>query len=159
MHYICSNYDINYGGSKMIEKLIKTFFNIEFLKFILIGIINSFNGIWIAYCYSLIIENAIIAYVFGFFSSLCISYVLNSIFNFKTKINLKRAVKFVINNIPNFIIQIFSVVVLLDILNIPKIYSYAVSAVIAVPITFVLVKTNVFKKTEVKNDNKIQTNL
>lgn len=91
------------------------------------------------------IKNPIIAYVFGFLTSLCISYLLNSLLNFKVKLSINKFIKFAINNIPNFIIQVLCVVILIDLLDLPKLISYIVSAVIAVPITFVLVKLNVFK--------------
>lgn len=128
----------------VINKFKEIFFNFEFVKFILIGIVNSFNGIWIAYVYSLFIENSIIAYVLGFLTSLSISYILNSIFNFKEKLSILKFNKFATNNIPNFIIQVFSVVVLIQILEMPKLISYAISSIISVPITFKLLKINVF---------------
>jgi len=146
MWNIWFNNDINLGGDLMlINKIKQYFFSIQFIKFIIIGVINAFNGIWIAYTYSLFINNEIIAFVLGFFSSMFISYILNSIFNFKEKINLLKLYKFAINNIPNFIIQVFSVVVLIKLLEMSKLISYAISAVIAVPITFILLKINVFK--------------
>jgi len=129
----------------MINKIRKIFFNWEFIRFILIGIINAFNGVWIAFVYSLFIHNAIVAYIFGFITSLCISYILNSIFNFKEKLTISKFIKFAVNNIPNFIIQVLSVVVLINTLEFSKLLSYAISAVIAVPITFALIKINVFK--------------
>lgn len=139
---------IIYGGVLMfhIQRVKNMFFNIEFIKFIAIGVINSFNGIWIAYVYSLFITNAVVAYICGFFTSLSISYLLNSIFNFKQKITISKFLKFAVNNIPNFIIQILSVVLFLHILETSKLIAYTISAVIAVPITFMLVKINVFKK-------------
>ena len=129
-----------------IKKIINLFFDRDFITFIAIGIINVINGIWIAYVYSLIILDPIIAYIFGFLTSLCISYILNSLFNFKQKISFTKFIKFVINNIFNFVIQIISVVLLINKLKINKLSAYAISAIIAVPITFVLVKINVFRK-------------
>lgn len=73
-----------------------------------------------------------------------ISYVLNSILNFKQKLSLKKLIKFAISNIPNFFIQITSVVILLKMLNVPKVISYAISTIIAVPLTYILVKIKVY---------------
>lgn len=136
----------NLYNETKIKKIIKLFFDRDFITFISIGIINVINGIWIAYIYSLIIIDPVIAYIFGFLTSLCISYILNSLFNFKKKITFNRFIKFVINNIFNFIIQIISVVLLINKLKINKLSAYAISAIIAVPITFILVKINVFGK-------------
>ena len=128
------------------EKVKNMFFSRDFITFVAIGVINAFNGIWIAYVYSLFIKNVILAYILGFFTSLIISYILNTKLNFKEKLNFVKFIKFIINNIPNFIIQILSVTILLNLLELPKIISYAISAVIAVPITFVLVKMFGFVK-------------
>ena len=135
----------DYKETKL-KKLKKAFFNRDFITFCAIGVINAFNGVWIAYVYSLFINSPIIAYIFGFMTSLVISYILNSVLNFKENLSWKNLYKFAINNIPNFVIQILSVIVLIDLLELPKIISYAISAIIAVPITFILVKINVFTK-------------
>lgn len=129
-----------------LKKLKKIFFNRDFITFCAIGVINAFNGVWIAYIYSLFITSSIIAYIFGFLTSLCISYLLNSFLNFKEKLSWIKFYKFVINNIPNFLIQVFSVIILIKLLHLPKIVSYSISAIIAVPITFILVKLFVFNK-------------
>lgn len=128
-----------------VEKVKSLFLNPDFFTFIAIGIINVINGIGISYVYSLFIQNAVIAYVFGFLSSLTISYILNSLLNFKEKLSLSKYAKFAASNIPNFVIQITSVLILLDLLNIPKLVVYTISAVIAVPVTYILVKLSVFK--------------
>lgn len=131
---------------KGIKKLKAQFFNRDFTTFVFIGAVNAFNGVWMAYIYSILINNTILSYILGFVSSLIIAYILNSLLNFKSKLNKRQFVKFVINNIPNFIIQVSSVVLLLNILNMPKLISYSISTIIAVPITFLLIKFNVFKK-------------
>ena len=128
------------------KMILKQFLNRDFITFVFIGVINAFNGIWIAYVYSLFIVNAIVAYIAGFCTSLIIAYILNSKLNFKQSLNVNQFLKFAINNIPNFIIQVISVVLLLNTLSFNKLLAYAISSVIAVPITFILVKVNVFKK-------------
>lgn len=127
------------------RKMLTQFISRDFITFIFIGIINALNGIWISYVYSIFITNAIIAYILGFCTSLIIAYILNSKLNFKTKLNIKQFIKFIINNIPNFIIQVTSVILLLNTFKYPKLLSFAISTIIAVPITFILVKINVFK--------------
>lgn len=127
------------------KKIFNQFLNRDFVTFVFIGVINAFNGVWIAYVYSLFMNSSIIAYIAGFFTSLIISYILNSVLNFKNKVSLYKFIKFAVNNIPNFIIQVLSVVILLNKLNFPKLLAYAISAIVAVPITFLLVKMNVFK--------------
>lgn len=129
-----------------IKRLKKQFLNRDFFVFLVIGGINVFNGIFISLLYSFVIKNAIVAYIFGFLTSMTIAYLLNTFLNFKVKLSLKIFLNFVINNIPNFCIQIFSVIVLINILSWKKFIAYAISSIIAVPITFLLVKYKVFKK-------------
>ena len=138
---------INWDDYKS-SKIKKIFFDRHFFTFLFIGAINTFNGIWIAFLYSMFITNVIFAYILGFLISLCIAYILNSILNFKEKLTFMRFVKFVFSNIPNFCIQLLSVFIFYDILKYSKLLSYAISAVIAVPITFVLIKIFVFKKSQ-----------
>ena len=126
------------------KKIKKMFFDRDFITFLFIGLINVFNGIWIAYLYSIYIKDSIVSYLFGFFTSLFVSYILNSLLNIKEKLGLIKFTKFVISNIPNLIIQMTSVVVFIKILDVNKLLSYFVSAIIAVPITFLLIKIHVF---------------
>ncbi len=133
----------NYKESRK-KKILKYFLSRDFITFLFIGFINVINGIWISLVYSLVINGDVLAYIMGFFTSLVISYILNSLLNFKSKLKLNKFLKFAINNIPNFIIQVLCLVILLNKLNLPKIICYAISSCIAVPVTFLLVKINVF---------------
>ncbi len=135
----------DYKESK-IKKIKKEFFNPDFVTFVFIGLINVFNGVLFALIYSKFIANAVLAYVVGFSTSVIVSYLLNSILNFKKKLSFRNMCLFLVNNIPNFLIQLFSVIFFVDVLKFSKFTSYFISAIIAVPITFLLVKYNVFKK-------------
>lgn len=127
------------------KKIIKFFFDRDFVVFLFIGIINVFNGVVISLLYSNFFDD-ITSYILGFITSMTISYILNSYLNFKESLSFNKYYKFSISNIPNFIIQITSLILLLKGINIPKIVSYFISACIAVPITYLLVKINVFRK-------------
>lgn len=134
----------DYKESKK-KKIIKFFLDRDFIVFLFIGVINVFNGVVISLLYSNIFDD-ITSYILGFITSMTISYVLNSYLNFKEKLSFDKYYKFSVSNIPNFIIQIISLILLLKGINIPKVISYLVSACIAVPITYILVKLNVFRK-------------
>ena len=128
---------------------IKEFFiNRDFFTFIFLGFINAINGVLFSFIYSKFITNPILAFIAGFITSLCFSYLLNSKLNFKQPLNIKSAFKFFLSNIPNFIIQCITVVVLINIWNWRKLFAYSVASVIAVPITFGLVKVGVFKSSK-----------
>ncbi len=129
----------------------KTFLNRDFITFLFIGGINVLNGVWISLVYSIFTKSAIVAFIYGFLTSLIISYILNSLFNFKERICASKFLKFVVSNIPNFVIQFLCVFVLINKLNINKALAYFLAALIAVPITFALVRIKVFKVANDKN--------
>ena len=118
----------------------------EFMMFIIIGIINTFNGIVLSWLYSLFIKNANLAFVVGYITSTVISYLLNSRFTFNEKLSVKRYVKFFISYIPNFIIQNLAVILFYNILSWHKIIAYAIAAIIGVPLSFIFMKIFTFRK-------------
>lgn len=137
----------------LVSKLKHTFLSLQFIMFLIIGIINTINGIGFAYLYSLIIKNVNIAFIVGYLTSLTIAYILNSLLTFKEKLNLKKFIKFCISYIPNFLIQNVFVILFYNILNWEKLLVYCLAAIIGIPVTFLLLKIFAFKKK--KSSNKI----
>lgn len=129
-----------------IKKFIKLFFSKQFLMFLVLGLVNTFNGTWIAFVYSLFITNVNISFICGYLTSLVIGFFLNSYFVFKEKTSFANFIKFAISYIPNFIIQNLGVYVMYNILQFPKIIAFALAAAVAVPITFLLLKVFAFGK-------------
>ena len=128
--------------SKM-AKLKELFISKNFLVFLIIGVINAVNGILFASLYSTFM-NTNLGFILGYITSLTISYVLNSRFNFKEQLELKKYLKFCISYIPNFIIQNTFVLVFFNILNWHKLIVFAMAAIIGVPITYLCIKIFVF---------------
>lgn len=124
-----------------IEKFLKR----DFLSFVLIGIINSINGIAIAYLYSLILQENI-AFIAGYITALFFGYTLNSLLTFKEKMSFNKFIKFCISYIPNFIIQNVFVILFFNILHWPKLLVFALAALISLPITFIILKVFTFKE-------------
>ena len=129
----------------LIEKFKNTFLTKEFILFVIIGIINTFNGVLFAAFYSKFL-NANLAFIAGYVSGLFISYVLNSLVTFKEKLKLYKFIKFAISYIPNFIIQNIAVFLIFNILGWPNIIAYILAAAIGVPVTFILMKFFAFSK-------------
>lgn len=121
------------------------FFSREFLIFIAIGCVNTFNGVFFSRLYSFFL-NANLAFAVGYLTSLTIAYVLNSRINFKTRLRFLQYVKFCISYIPNFIIQNAIVFLLYNLLSLPELVAYATAAVAGIPVTFVCVKLFAFGK-------------
>ena len=126
-----------------ITKLKELFFNKNFLAFLIIGVINAVNGIVFATIYAIFI-NTNVAFILGYITSLSISYVLNSSFNFKERLQLSKYIKFCISYVPNFVIQNLFVVVFFNILQWPKLIVFVMAAIIGVPITYLCIKLFVF---------------
>lgn len=121
-----------------IKKVKNIFISKQFIIFIIIGIINTFNGTVFSYIYSSFL-NVTIAFLPGYISGLIISYILNSFITFKETLSFRKFIKFAISSIPNFIIQ-YIVVIVCSTFGIQKLFAYLLAAVIGVPITFLLMK-------------------
>ncbi|KLE17111.1 GtrA family protein [Clostridium sp. C8] len=128
----------------IINKVKNIFINKEFILFIIIGVINTFNGIVFSFIYSSLL-NENLAFVLGYISGLIVSYILNSYITFKEKLSITKFLKFGISYIPNFIIQNIVVIITFNILELHKLVAYCLAAVIGIPVTFVLLKFFAFK--------------
>ncbi|NRT87621.1 GtrA family protein [Clostridium beijerinckii] len=132
----------------IVQKFKNTFYTKEFVTFLIIGLINTFNGTVFSYIYSSFL-NENIAFIVGYISGLIISYLLNSLITFKEKLQLNKFIKFAISYIPNFIIQNIVVVIVFNFMGLNKLITYLLAAIIGVPITFILMKFFAFSKKSV----------
>lgn len=130
---------------KLINRISNIFFNKEFILFIIIGIINTFNGVVFSVIYSSLF-NENLAFIFGYISGLIISYILNSYITFKEKLEFRKFIKFSISYIPNFIIQNSVVLITFNILGMHKLIAYFLAAIIGIPVTFILLKFFAFNR-------------
>lgn len=128
-----------------IKKIVDVFLNKEFIIFIIIGIINTFNGVALATLYSSLFDPNL-AFALGYGTSLLISYLLNSYLTFKETLGFIKLIKFCISYIPNFIIQFIIVFLFYNLLHFPEVLAYAFAAVIGVPVTFLALKFYAFSK-------------
>lgn len=131
--------------TNFIEKFKNLFFSKEFIMFIIIGVINTFNGTIFSYIYSIFL-NENMAFILGYISGLLISYILNSLITFKENLAFKQFIRFIISYIPNFIIQNIVVITVFNIMGLNKVIAYSLAAIIGVPITFIFMKLFAFKK-------------
>lgn len=126
------------------DKFKKIFVSKEFLVFLFVGVINTINGVLFSWLYTFLI-NPNLSFVFGYITSLTISYYLNSILTFKQNLSFQKYFKFCISYIPNFCIQNLVVVLCYNILEWNNIIAYILAAAIGVPITFILMKIFTFR--------------
>ena len=87
-----------------VKKLKNIFFTKEFFTFLIVGGINTINGIVFSYVYSLFL-GVNVSFVLGYVTAMTISYLLNSTLVFKEDMGVIKYIKFCISYIPNFIIQ------------------------------------------------------
>ena len=132
---------------KLWQHIKNIFFSKNFILFVIIGLFNTFNGTLLSYVLSLCLQPNL-AFVVGYIISLCIAYVLNSVFNFKKKMSLQALIKFCISYIPNFIIQNISVIIVYNILGWYKLIAYVLAAVIGIPVTYLFLKFFAFGSKE-----------
>ncbi len=130
---------------KLVTKCKNIFLSIEFMKFVIIGVINTFNGTLFSYIYSSFL-NVNIAFIFGYITGLLISYLLNSYFTFKESLSIQKFIRFAISYIPNFLIQYIVVLIVINILGWYNLIAYGLAALIGVPVTFIIMKLFAFKK-------------
>ena len=121
------------------------FLSNEFARFLLIGGINTFNGVLFAYLFSLLFQPNL-AFAVGYILSLSISYLLNSFFTFHESLSFPKYIKFCVSYIPNFLIQNAFVLVFMNWLGFGKLITYILAAVVGIPVTFAMLKLFAFRK-------------
>lgn len=127
----------------------KTFINmknknkniVEFVKYAIVGCINTVDY----YLLYLIFMNIFkflyrISFVLGYVISIIGSYFLNTYFTYKQKPSMKKFFLFPLTYVPNFIIQYFGVILLVDRMKISSKVAPVITAIIATPITFFVMK-------------------
>ncbi len=135
-----------------IKKVFCFFFSKKFMIYTLIGTFNTFNCV----VFSTLLEMAYVqenlAFAAGYILSLTISYIFNSIFNFKRKLTFLRYGKFLISYIPNFIIQNIVTFIFFNIIELHHIIAYIVAALLGTPVTFLFLKVFAFGEKKSKHN-------
>lgn len=130
----------------LFKKLQQHFFTREFLFFLCIGCINTFNCSLIAAFFTYWLTDANAAFNIGYLLSLTFAYYLNSKIVFKQRLNKAQYLRFCLSYLPNFLVQNLIVVFFYNMLAFPPIISYLFAAIIGVPVTFLLVKIFAFRQ-------------
>lgn len=129
----------------IVKRVKKIFLTKEFFNFLIVGGINTINGILFAYIYSLFLP-VNVGFVLGYITAMTISYVLNSKIVFKENMMFEKYIKFCISYIPNFIIQNIFVLIFYNTLGWNKLLVFVLAAIIGVPVTFIIMKFFAFSK-------------
>jgi HAD superfamily phosphoserine phosphatase-like hydrolase len=135
-----------------IKRIKKIFLTKQFFNFLIVGGINTVNGILFAYIYSLFLP-VNIGFILGYITAMTISYFLNSAIVFKESMMFQKYIKFCISYIPNFIIQNIFVLIFYNTLGWNKLLVFILAAAVGVPVTFIIMKFFAFDK---KNEDSIR---
>lgn len=126
----------------------RTFINIkdrgnlvEFVKYAIVGCINMADY-YLSYLVFMDIFKFSyrISFVLGYIVSILGSYFLNTYFTYKQKPSVKKFLIFSLTYIPNFIIQYLGIILLVDRLNMSSKVAPVITAIVATPITFFVMK-------------------
>lgn len=128
-----------------IKRIKKLFLTKQFFNFLIVGGINTINGILFSYLYSIFLD-VNVSFVLGYMTAMTISYLLNSLIVFKESMIFSKYIKFCISYIPNFIIQNIFVLIFYNTLGWNKLIVFVLAAIIGVPITFIIMKFFAFSK-------------
>lgn len=130
---------------------VNKFLTVEFIKFVIIGVVNTLSTAVIATVLdklalmlefdSRLSERINITFICGYALSMIISFLLNTYFTFREKPTLKKALKFPVSYIPNFIVQYIVVYILGS-----GTLSYLIAAVVGIPVTFLTMRIFVYRK-------------
>lgn len=131
-------------SSRLVRFVSTSFLTPAFLKFLGVGVVNAFNGVWLAWVYSLILQPNV-AFVVGYLTSVTISFFLNSWIVFPCRRSWGRYARFVLSYVPNFLIQNLCVVIVYNLLGHDELLAYVAAAIVGVPVTFLLLKFFAFR--------------
>lgn len=128
---------------KLLIGLKQTFLNKKFIGYCLIGIINTFNTAFFSWLAHFKVQENIAAYI-GYFISLTINYILNSIIVFKNRLNFRRYLRFLLSYVPNFIIYTLVSLLTINVMQINQFWATVLATAAGAPITFVIIKLFAF---------------
>lgn len=130
---------------KIYYKLKELFLNENFIKFVIIGFINAF--IYNLYYLDFLkITNYLLSSILAYIISMTASYLMNSVYNFKTKLSIKNYLLFPLSGIPNIICQTLGLTILVEVINIKQNIAGFLCSIIAIPFSYIIMKVILKKK-------------
>lgn len=116
------------------------FISHELSKFIIVGVINTLLT-YIIYLISVYFTKYEIAYSISYLCGIIISYYLNTVFVFRTKISLAKFIKFPLVYVFQYFSGLFILSVAIEIFALYEMVAPVVVVILNVPITFLLTRT------------------
>lgn len=120
-----------------------TFVSKKFIGYCFIGIFNTFNTAFFSWLAHFRVQDNIAAYI-GYFISLTVNYILNSIIVFKNRLALRRYFRFLLSYVPNFIIYTLVSLLTINVMHINQFWATVLATAAGAPVTFVIIKLFAF---------------
>jgi putative flippase GtrA len=127
------------------NKIKELYFTPQFIKFLIIGGINTLSGTIFSLILMIFLQINI-AFVISYALSLTLAYFLNTFFVFKQKIKFEKYLRFCLSYLPNFIINNAVVIIIYNILGWHRYIAIIGAAAIGMPVTYLFIKLFAFKK-------------
>ena len=120
-----------------------TFVSKKFIGYCLIGIVNTFNTAFFSWLAHFRVQENVAAYI-GYFISLTINYILNSIIVFRNRLALRRYFRFLLSYVPNFFIYTLVSLLTINVMQINQFWATVLATAAGAPVTFVIIKLFAF---------------
>lgn len=111
--------------------------NREFVSFVFWGAVNSLTS-YLVYAVLLRVLPYLAAYSIAYFTGILLSYFLNSRFVFKQELRLRKALKYPLVYVVQYVLGAASLYLLVHFLKLNKLLAPLVVMAMLVPITFLL---------------------
>jgi putative flippase GtrA len=123
------------------------FINHPFLKFLFAGLINT--GItYLIYLLCLQVFPYLLAYTISYISGIVVSYLLNSVFVFKTPLHWKKALQFPLVYLVQYFLGSLLISVYVEVLGIQPSIAALLNVIVLLPLSFILSRFILAKKTK-----------
>lgn len=129
---------------KTIKRVIKN--HQSFLRFVIVGFINTFNY-YVLYLLLLFLNNPyIISHTIAFVISMIGSFYLNCYFTYQTKPTFKKFFQFPLTYVVNYTVTTVSLFLLVDLLSLNEFVAPLIAAILPIPFTYLISKWILVKK-------------
>lgn len=123
------------------------FISREFFRFVFWGGMNTLAG-YVLYALLLQFMPYLVAYSVAFVLSVFVSYFLNSRFVFKQELQLRKAAKYPVVYLAQYLLGTVLMYVLVQLLHVNKLVAPAIVVLLTIPVTFTLSRKIVGAKSE-----------
>jgi putative flippase GtrA len=113
------------------------FINREFYRFVFWGGVNTLTG-YLFYVFLLLFLPYLISYSAAFVFSIFVSYVLNSKFVFNQELGLRKAIKYPLVYVNQYVLGAVSLYLLVHFLQVSKLVAPLLVVVLTIPVTYFL---------------------